>query len=90
MRNKLQTVIRFLMGESALEGIHFCEKHPTKAGAYWWRLNLRAAVHEAQVTPDAAEVQDAFEKWFAGEQFAGRSEQMALAWRAAVEWMESR
>jgi len=39
----LETVVKFLMGEAPLEGVEFGEKHPTKAGAYWWRLNLRAA-----------------------------------------------
>lgn len=40
----LKAVHDFLMGESALEGVQFGEKHPTKAGAHWWRLNLRAAL----------------------------------------------
>lgn len=45
MSSDLQTVLRFLMGEAPLEGVNFGEKHPTKAGAFWWRLNLRAAMH---------------------------------------------
>lgn len=44
---ELQQVVGFLMGESDLEGVHFGERHPTKAGAFWWRLNLRAAMHKA-------------------------------------------
>jgi hypothetical protein len=43
----LRQVIAFLMGESELEGVSFGERHPTKAGAFWWRLNLRAAMHKA-------------------------------------------
>jgi len=43
----LETVLQFLMGKGSLEGVMFGEKHPTKAGAYWWRLNLRSAMHKA-------------------------------------------
>jgi hypothetical protein len=46
-KDDLQQVIAFLMGESELEGVSFGERHPTKAGAFWWRLNLRAAMHKA-------------------------------------------
>jgi hypothetical protein len=50
VNDDLQAVLRFLMGEAPLEGVNFGEKHPTKAGAYWWRLNLRAGMHaETQV-----------------------------------------
>lgn len=45
MTDDLQAVLRFLMGEAPLEGVNFGDKHPTKAGSYWWRLNLRAALH---------------------------------------------
>jgi hypothetical protein len=45
--SELQTVAKFLMGEAPLEGVNFGDKHPTKAGAFWWRLNLRAALHAA-------------------------------------------
>lgn len=44
MNDDLRAVLRFLMGEAPLEGVQFGEKHPTKAGSYWWRLNLRAAM----------------------------------------------
>lgn len=47
MRDELQAVIAFLMGEAPLEGVLFGQKHPTKAGIFWWRLNLRAALHAA-------------------------------------------
>ena len=54
MNSDLQAVLRFLMGEVPLEGVTFGDKHPTKAGAFWWRLNLRAAMH-AEARPPAAE-----------------------------------
>jgi len=44
---ELKQVVDFLMGESPLEGVAYGERHPTKAGAFWWRLNLRAALHKA-------------------------------------------
>lgn len=47
MSDELETVLKFLMGQARLEGVMFGEKHPTKAGAFWWRLNLRAAMHKA-------------------------------------------
>jgi len=43
-RKELAEVHQFLMGQSMLEGVRFGERHPTKAGAFWWRLNLRAAL----------------------------------------------
>jgi len=46
-KDDLQQVIAFLMGDAELEGVSFGERHPTKAGAFWWRLNLRAAMHKA-------------------------------------------
>jgi hypothetical protein len=45
---QLDEVVRFLMGEASLEGVHFGERHPTKAGMFWWRLNLRAAMSKAK------------------------------------------
>lgn len=44
----LRAVVAFLMGEAPLEGVNFGERHPTKAGIHWWRLNLRAAMHPAK------------------------------------------
>lgn len=37
-------VIRFLLGEGPLDGVHFGDKHPTERGAFWWRKHLRAAL----------------------------------------------
>lgn len=48
MNDDLQTVLAFLMGEAPLEGVMFGQKHPTKAGMFWWRLNLRAALAKAK------------------------------------------
>ena len=45
---ELATVAQFLMGDGELEGVRFGERHPTKAGAFWWRLNLRAAMHKVR------------------------------------------
>ncbi len=41
---QLDEVTSFLMGSTPLEGVTFGERHPTKAGLFWWRLNLRAAL----------------------------------------------
>lgn len=38
------TVIKFLLGEGALDGVWFGDKHPTKPGNYWWRGYLREAL----------------------------------------------
>jgi len=48
MNDDLQAVLAFLMGEAPLEGVMFGKKHPTKAGLFWWRLNLRAALAKAR------------------------------------------
>lgn len=48
MCDELSAVLAFLMGEAPLEGVMFGEKHPTKAGQFWWRLNLRAALAKAK------------------------------------------
>ncbi len=40
----LNEVVKFLMGAEPLEGVIFGERHPTKQGLFWWRLNLRAAM----------------------------------------------
>lgn len=46
--SELARVHAFLMGEAELEGVTFGARHPTKAGEFWWRLNLRAAMHKAR------------------------------------------
>lgn len=88
MSEKLRSMVDFLMGNRELEGVSFGERHPTKAGAFWWRLNLRAAVNEDH--PSKKEAQEAFEAWFGGDQCVGHSERMQMAWLAAVEWMGQR
>ena len=47
----MDAVVNFLMGNAPLEDVEFGERHPTKAGAFWWRLNLRAAWHKALGAP---------------------------------------
>lgn len=34
-------MIKFLCGEDSLEGVWFCEDHPTRGGRFWWRSLLR-------------------------------------------------
>jgi hypothetical protein len=47
----LRAISNFLMGEAPLEGVEFGDRHPTKAGAFWWRHNLRAVLHAAGLRP---------------------------------------
>lgn len=34
--------VRFLLGETEIEGVAFGEKHPDAPGQFWWRTHLRA------------------------------------------------
>lgn len=42
------SVFSFLLGESALDGVWFGDRHPTERGAYWWREHLRSALAEPE------------------------------------------
>lgn len=52
-RERLATVVGFLLGENALQGYPFGEG-PVGGGRYWWRTELRAAFRE-RVPGDAGE-----------------------------------
>ena len=43
----LAKVVAFLLGEAAMHGVWFGEKHPS-GQPYWWRNNLRAAARRAK------------------------------------------
>jgi len=48
MVTTLLEVHAFLLGESALEGVWFGDRHPTRRGAFWWRSVLREAIAQEQ------------------------------------------
>jgi hypothetical protein len=41
---ELEQIIKFLLGEGELDGLQFGEYPSDKAGKFWWRKNLRAAL----------------------------------------------
>jgi len=43
---EIELVAKFLLGEVALDGVWFGDKHPTENGNFWWRKHLRAALSE--------------------------------------------
>lgn len=43
-----ENVIKFLLGESSLEGVWYGEKHPTEQGRFWWRKHLRTQTASLQ------------------------------------------
>lgn len=52
--NNMTTLIEihaFLLGESALEGVQFGDKHQTRKGAFWWRTLLRKAIEREKANP---------------------------------------
>lgn len=52
----LATVLRFLLGEGPLCGVHFGERAPGAIGNFWWRKHLRSAMVAApSLTPPASQ-----------------------------------
>jgi rubredoxin len=43
---ELEQIIKFLLGEGELDGLQFGEYPSDKAGKFWWRKNLRAALEQ--------------------------------------------